>query len=129
MNTFDFVNAINSVAKKNLIKEDPDCERLYEPYVVNKSFSYFADSVMYANAMNINHHLDRKLQNDYLLNSLRPSKRFAKWVKNYEVSDLEAVKSFFKISTPKARDALRILTPDQIRKIKKLQEEGGERND
>jgi len=129
MNPFDFVNAINSVGKKNLIKEDPDCERLYEPYVINKSFSYFADSVMYANAMNINNHIDRKLQNDYLLNSLRPSKRFAKWVKNYEVSDLEAVKSFFKFSTPKAREALRILTPEQIIKIKKLQEEGGERND
>jgi hypothetical protein len=127
MNVWDFVNAINSSKKENLIK-DEYVEKEYVPYVVNKSFSYHADSLMYANAMNLYHFLPNKLQNDYLLNSIRPAKRFAKWVKKFESTDLEAVKTYYGYSTKKAREALLILTPTQITTIKKFLE-GGMRDD
>lgn len=128
MNVFDFVNAINSPQKPNLIT-DPYIEKEYVPYVVNKALSYHADSVMYANAMNLHNFLPNRLQNDYLLNSLRPAKRFAKWVKKFDSNELEMVKTYYGYNTKKAREALQLLTPAQIIIIKNYLQEGGIEDD
>lgn len=114
MTPFDFVNAINSPKKQDLITENPDCEREYVPFLVNKSLSYFADSIMYSNAMNLHNSLENKLQFHYLLNSLRPAKRFSKWVKRDENDDLEIVKTYYGYSTSKAKQALHLLSSQQI---------------
>lgn len=123
-NPFDWINSFTQT-KKDLIAESDDpvlTEKQYNSYMVNKGLSYFIDTVMYANEMNRNHHIDSKLQNDYLLNTIRPKKRFAKWVKKVSEDDLEAVKDYFKYNDEKARQALSILSDDQLKIIKeKLQ--------
>jgi hypothetical protein len=124
VNVFDFVSAINSTQKTNLIK-DEYTEKEYIPFIVNKTFSYFPDAIMYSNAMNFHNHLNNKLQFDYLLNSLRPAKRFTKWVKKYDSDDLEAVKTYYEFNTKKAQEALNILSSEQIKIIKKHLQEGG----
>lgn len=125
MTPFDFVNSV-SHNKQDLFKEgvsDSD----YTPFVVNKSLSYFADTILYANEMNRST-IDNKLQYHYLLNSIRPAKRFAKWVKRENIEDVAAVKQFYGYSTEKATQALSILTSDNLHYIKqKLQR--GEDND
>jgi len=86
MNPFDFVKAINET-KQDLIRgsENPDlAETFYKPYLVNKAFSYFKDTVMYANDINMYPNTDNKLQNDYYLNSIRKGKRYSKWHKKEE---------------------------------------------
>jgi len=128
MNIFDYVNAINSSQKTNLIK-DEYTEKEYVPYVVNKSFSYFADTLMYSNAMNLHNVLPHKLQFDYLLNSIRPAKRFSKWVKKYDSDDLELVRQYFGYSTKKAREALNILSSNQLSTIKKQLQQCGVEDD
>lgn len=128
MNIFDYVNAINSSQKTNLIK-DEYTEKEYVPYVVNKSFSYFADTLMYSNAMNLHNVLPHKLQFDYLLNSIRPAKRYTKWVKKYDSEDIGIVRQYFKYNTKKAREALQLLTSDQLITIKKQLQEGGVEDD
>lgn len=128
MTPFDFVNAINSTKKINLIEtsEDPDsAEKDYIPFVVNRSLSYFPDTIMYANAMNLHNILPAKLQNDYLLNSVRPSKRFSKWAKTEDSNDLEVVKTYYGYSREKAKQALALLSQQQISIIKKELEKGG----
>jgi hypothetical protein len=75
--------------------------------------------------MNSHHHLDAKLQNDYLINNIRPKKRFAKWVKKLSEDDLEVVKSYYGYSDEKARQALSILSNDQLTLIKEKQNKGG----
>ena len=87
-------------------------EQTYVPYVVNKGLSYFVDTLMYANEMNTLSFLDNKLQYDYLLNSIRPKKRYAKWVKNDEDSDLEMIKIYFNYSTKKALQVLSVLSQE-----------------
>jgi hypothetical protein len=125
MTPFDFVNSV-SHNKKDLFKEDA-LESEYVPFVVNKSLSYFADTVLYANEMN-RANVDNKLQYYYLLNSIRPAKRFAKWVKRENIEDVAAVKEFYGYSTEKATQALSILTSENLHYIKqKLQR--GEDND
>jgi hypothetical protein len=124
MSPFEFVNDI-TYGKKNLIgKEDDLAEKLYQPFLVNKSLSYFSDTIMYANEMNRRHGLDNRLQYHYLLNSIRPSRRYAKWVKKVENSDFEAVQEYFKYSNEKTFEALSLLSSDQISLIKEKLKKG-----
>jgi hypothetical protein len=124
MSPFDFVNAI-SQSKKDLM-EDPAVERLYQPFLVNKALSYFPDTVMYANEMNRRHLTDTKLQFQFFLNTVRPARRFAKWVKKQEDDDLAAVMEYYGYSPEKAKSALSILSSDQLITIKEKLEKGGQ---
>ena len=124
MSPFDFVNAI-SQNKKDLM-QDEVVEKLYQPFLVNKALSYFADTVMYANEINANHFIDKKLQFHFFLNIIRPAKRFAKWVKKQEDDDIAAVMEYYGYSPEKARSALSILSSDQLITIKQKLEKGGQ---
>lgn len=123
MNPFDYVNAINS-SKQDLLKES-ESEKYYPAFMVNKALSYFPDTLLYANEMNRHHHLDGKLQFYFFLNSIRPAKRFAKWVKKQEDNDLTAVMEYYGYGPEKAKSALSILSSDQLITIKQKLEKGG----
>ena len=124
---FDFVNAIH-YTKQELIVDDWS-EKQYKPFIVNKSLSFGSDTVIQANEMNRHPHLDKKLQFDFLINKIRPLKRFNKWLKAEKIKDLEAVKQYYNYSTEKALQAMRILTPDHLNTIKKRLYTGGLKND
>ena len=125
MNPFEFVKAINN--KKNIMRDDLD-EKAYNPFMVNHSYSYFPETVLLANEMNINHHLDSKLAFDFLLNTIRKNpKRFSKWNKTVEDDSLEAVKEYYGYSNSKARSALSLLSTEEINIIKQKVDHGGRR--
>jgi hypothetical protein len=126
-NPFDYVNAVNFTKKDMMTDTDNDelAEKSYVPFMTNRSLSYFVDTIQYANEMNMNHHLDNKLQFHYLLNSVRPKKRFSKWVKKQSDSDIEVIKEYYKYNTVKAEAALELLTPEQLIIIKKRLYTGG----
>jgi len=127
MNPFDFVNSINQ-SKKDLMSDPEVSETDYVPFVVNKALSYFPETLLYANELNQRPFVDNKLQYHYLLNTIRPGKRFAKWVKRENVEDIDAVKQFYGYNVEKAQQALTILTVDNLNYIKqKLQ--SGKNND
>ena len=120
MKPFDFINDIN-FGKKNLMRKtenDELSEKAYVPYITNKSLSYFTDTLLYANEMNKFSHLDHKLQYEFLLNSIRPKKRFAKWHKPEQDDDIELVSEFYNYSLPKARIVLSILSDKQLSAIR-----------
>lgn len=118
---WDYVNAIN-MSKEDLMTDDQQ-EREYTPFVVNRSLSYFADTVLPANEMNITK-VDNKLAFHYLINTVRPRKRFSKWAKKTEDNDLLLVMEYYGYNNRKAEDALRILTPDQIEQVKQRLQKG-----
>jgi hypothetical protein len=120
---FDFINAIN-FDKKALIVDDWS-EKQYIPYIVNRGLSFGADTVIPANEMNSRPHLDRKLQFDFLINTIRPRKRYNKWVKADKVEAIELVKTYYGYSIEKARQALSILTSEQLDHLKQKLEKGG----
>ena len=124
MNPFDFVKEILQ-GKKQLIVDDLS-EKEYNPFIINRSLSYHKDCVLFANEMNRRHFLDKKLQNDFLLNTIRSQKRpFAKWVKAEKSDDLECIKQVYGFSDSKAREALRLLSKDQIQQLKEQTDTGG----
>ena len=122
----DWLNSINQT-KKNLIDEDPLMEKDYSPYIINRIYSGHLDAIMFANEMNMCNFLPKKLQYDFYLNSLRSKKRFSPWLRKDEIKDLELVKRYYGYSNEKAKQALKILTKEQIIFIKSKFETGGRR--
>lgn len=106
-------------------ENDELAEKSYTPFIVNKALSYFPDTILYANEVNRLAHIDNKLQYSYLLNSIRPAKRFSKWAKKEDSDDLEVIKEYYGYSNEKAYQALSILSKDQLNHIKKQLEQGG----
>ena len=123
LSPFTFLNEINY--GKNDIMVDDIVEKQYVPFMVNRSLSYFNDTVLMANEMNIHHHLDNRLQFDFLINIVRKRKRFSKWFKPETKSDVEVVKSYYGYSNEKAYQALTLLTNSQIEELKKKVNKGG----
>ena len=121
----DWLNSINQT-KQNLIDEDPSLEKEYPPYIINRCFSGHLDSVLFANEMNQRHFLDKKLQNSFLINTVRSRKRpFAKWVKSEKSEDIECIKKYFNYSDMRALEVLPILSEEQIQQLKEKTESGG----
>lgn len=119
----DFLNSINQT-KENLFQKDTKLEKEYVPFVINKCFSYFPDTIFYANRMNSLPHLDKKMQYDYLLTSISKRKRFSKWVKPEQNKDIEAVKELYGYSDKKAAEVIDLLPMD---KIKEFLQKGGQK--
>ena len=116
----DWLNSINFT--KEDLSEDI---KSYPSYIINRCLSGHIDCVMFANEMNMNHHLDKDLQYSFYLNSLRKRKRFSPWLRKEKVEDLELVKQYYSYSNEKASQALKVLNKEQLKFIKKRLETGG----
>jgi hypothetical protein len=112
----DILNSINQT-KENLLSKDPRLEKDYVPFVINKCFSYFPDTIFYANRMNQAAFLDKKLQYDYYIHSISKRKRFSKWIKPEENKDLEIVKQIYGYSDTRAREVVDMLPMDKLREL------------
>ena len=123
MNPFDYVNSINDTKQDIMI--DDVTEKSYNSFMINRSLSYFQDTVGLANVMNQYHHVDNKLQYHFLINIIRKRKRFSKWMKPETESDIEVVKQYYGYSNQKARQVLPLLSPEHITIIKQKVSKGG----
>jgi hypothetical protein len=125
--TIELKNWLNSInhTKENLIKENPDLIKEYVPFIINKCLSGQIDTILFANEMNINHHLNKDMQYSFYLNSLRKRKRYSPWIRKDKVVDLECIKQYYGYSNEKAFQSLKILSKEQIAFIKKQLETGG----
>ena len=123
MNPFEYINAINNTKKDIMV--DDIAESKYTPFMVNRSLSYFPDTVLYANEMNINHHLDHRLQFDFFINIVKKKKRFSKWSKPEEISDLNVVKEYYGYSNEKAKSVLSLFTDEHLTELRKRMNKGG----
>lgn len=120
-NPFDWLNAINDT-KRNLVAEG---ETGYNPFMVNRGLSYFPDTVMHAAEMTRLPHVDGDMQFTYLLHAVRKRRRFSKWSKQKTSEDLQAVMDFYHYNSRRAQEALRLLSPKQIKAIREKMDKGG----
>ena len=121
----EYLNAINHTKERLLDSEDEEWEKKYPPFIVNKCVYPFQDTIMLVNEINQLPHLDKKLQFDFLLNSVRSRRRFTPWLKASRIEDLEYVKEYYGYSNDKAKQALDILTDEQISTLKHKLRKGG----
>ena len=111
--------------KKSVINDDIDAKD-YVPFVVNRALSYHMDCVLYVNELNLYPELEKNLQYQYLLNTIRPMKRkFQPWQKSEVDKNIDCVKTYIGYSNQKAKEALRILNDEQIAEIKRRTDKGG----
>ena len=114
----EYLNAIN-FTKKNLMDSDDELwKKKYPAFVVNKILSAFSDTIMLVNEMNRNHFLDKDMQFQFLLNSIRTKKRYSPFLRASKLKEIECVKEYYGYSNDKAKSALDILTKDEIKLIK-----------
>ena len=121
----DYLKAVNHTIERLLDTEDEAWEKKYPPFIVNKCVASFPDTIMLVNEINQLPHLDKKLQFDFLINSLRPRKRYTPWLKAMKLENLEYVKEYYGYNNEKAKAALDILTDEQISAIKRKLYKGG----
>ena len=117
MSPFTFLNEIN-FGKKDIIVDDIT-EKQYNSFMVNRGLSYFKDTAVIANEMNINHHLDNRLQFDFLINMIRKKKRFSKWNKPQIIDDLDVIKEYYGYSNKQAKAVHNLLSSEQIGELRK----------
>ena len=120
MKLTDYLNSIN-YEKNDLFADDPEmAEKEYAPFVVNRCLSYFTDTILLSNQMNRHPDLSKKMQYDYLKESIRKRKRFSKWIKNEVSDDLKLVVEHFNCSIPKARDIMPLLSDEFMSSLRDL---------
>jgi hypothetical protein len=122
----DWLNSLN-FTKENLIQEDPSLTKDYPPYIINRCLSGHMDCIMFVNEMNKYHNLDKDMQYEFYLNTLRKRKRFSPWLRKDKISDLEVVKRYYGYSNEKASQALKILSNEQLNFIKQRLDTGGKK--
>ena len=122
----DYLNAINITKKRLMDSDDLTWEKKYPSFIINRCLSSFYDTIMHSNEMNGYHFLPKKMQFDYFINSIRERRRFGgRWLTQKKVKDLELVKEYYDYSNSQAKEALSILTNDQLENIKLNLEKGG----
>jgi len=135
---FTFINSINDGRKGKHLLEDckadqsleasnPDSiEKSYVPFVINRSLSYFKDTVIFANEMNIWHTLPNRMQYDFYRNMVTAKRRFSKWSKKANVSaDIEIIQKEYGYSREKAEAVYPIFNKNEINKLYKKHDKGG----
>ena len=124
MSPFDFLKAINETQEDLFV--DPQAEKDYSAYMINRGLSFFPDTILYSNMMNRYSHIPKKAQFLFLINNVIKRKRFSQWHKrDKETESLAMVMEYFEYSTEKAKEALKILSDDQLIIIKEKQQQGG----
>ena len=125
MSPFTFLNEIN-FGKKDIIVDDVT-EKQYNSFMVNRGLSYFKDTVVIANEMNVNHHLDSRLQFDFLINMIRKKRRFSKWNKPQIIDDLGVIKEYYGYSNKQAKAVHNLLSSEKIGELRKKVYKGGKK--
>ena len=123
----DYLPAINHTKKNLMDSDDPMWEKKYPAFMVNKIVGSFQDTISKANEMNRYHFLDRDMQFQFLLNSIRSKKRFTPFLRSELIEDIECVKEYYGYSMDKARSALKLLTKEQLILIKQRLFKGGKK--
>ena len=126
-NPFDYIISITQ-NKKNLMRgseNDELAEKGYDAYLTNTALSYYADTILHANLMNLNYHLPKRPQYEFLINSIRPKKRFEKWVKKVNNEDLDMICNVFQCNRTVGKEYLSLMTKEQLKLMKEQQEKGG----
>ncbi len=121
----EYLNSINFTKKDLMKSEDKEWIKKYPAFIINKILSGFSDTIMLVNEVNRNHFLDKDMQYQFLLNSIRSKKRFSPFLRASKLKDIECVKEFYGYSNEKAKSALDILTKDQLKNIKEKLYKGG----
>ena len=111
----EYLNAINFTKKNLMDSDDLLWQKKYPAFIVIKILSGFQDCIMLVNEMNRNHFVDKDMQFQFLLNSIRSKKRYSPFLRSSKLKDLDVIKEYYGYNNDKAKTALDILTKDEVK--------------
>lgn len=118
MNLSEILNSINHNKENILRSRDDREERSYAPFIINKSLSYFPDTIFLSNAVNAIPNMDKRMHYEYFLHSVRKRKRFSKWQKKEMDPKISWVMEYYDVSRRKAEEYISLMTEDQLIQIR-----------
>lgn len=118
---------LNSINNKGPLLEREFIEKEYTPYVINRSLSYFLDTVLFVQEIDKYPNMSKWDQYLYYYHSVDRKRRFQKWHKPEKDKYLEDISEFYNVSKTKAIQALKLLSVEQCEAIKKRNDKGGRR--
>lgn len=121
----DILKSINQTKDTDLIDEYNQSD--YPAWVVNRSFSFYPDTILQANEMNLRPHTPRVMQYKYLLNGVRKKNRYSPWLKSKVSPEVQLIKEYYGYSTRKAKEVLPMFTQEHLEELKLLLDKGGTR--
>jgi hypothetical protein len=125
MSDYDWRWENSILQNKKYLQVEGVVEYSYNPWRTNSTLSNYYDTIAVANIMNCNPHLDHKLQYDYLYLKVKKEKRWFKKKKAKKDEVFTLVQNYYKYNNVRTKEALKILTKEQIDVIRKEQEKGG----
>ena len=125
MSPFEYLNDI-TYGKKGIMVDDI-AEKEYNAFIINRGLSMYPDTILFANEMNIHHTADHRLQHDFFINIIRKKKRWSKWIKPQEITDIELIKEYYGYSNEKAKSVIRLFNDEHIETLKQRIYKGGKR--
>jgi hypothetical protein len=125
---YDWRYENNIISSKKPIEIDGD----YSQWRTNSVLCNHKDLIYFVNEINIHHNITDQMHYNYLYNTIRKQKRWYKAETKEEKKAREKkeelitlVSQYYKYNTIRAKEILKLLTPEQIEKIKKGKEKGG----
>jgi hypothetical protein len=120
---FDFIKSVSNT-KKDLMKDNPDNVKAYKAYVVNHGLSFYPDTVLIANDMNMYPDIPVEAQYYYLMGAIRKGNRYSEWHKSKKNDDLDLVQKVYQVRRDIAKQYLKLLTEDNLKKLRELTDTG-----
>lgn len=124
---FDVIDDLSS-AKKGILADVSDTvfKKSYNSFMVNRAFSLFPDSIMFAALMNQMHQLNPRMQHDFYFHGVGSRRRRTRWPKSMKESeDVQLVARYYQVSQREASQYIEILLPSDIESIRRQLSEGG----
>jgi hypothetical protein len=121
---WQYLDAVSSKRDASIL-DDSDFEKEYQPFMINRALSYHGDAILAANLMNERASLDKRLQVLFLLNTLRPRKRFSRWVKSSVSDDARVIAEYYACGVRQARDLVGLHSSDQLAIMRARIDKGG----
>ena len=123
LSPFDFIKSVSNT-KKDLMKDNPDNAKSYKAYVVNHGLSFYPDTVLIANDMNMYPDIPVESQYYYYMGAIRKGNRYSEWHKLKKNEDLDLVQKVYQVRREIAKQYLKLLSADALKQLRELTDTG-----
>jgi hypothetical protein len=119
LSPFDFIKSVSN-NKKDLLKDNSDNGKAYNAYVINHGLSFYPDTVLIANDLNLYPDIPAASQYYYYMGAIRKGNRFSEWYKKKKDDDLDLIQKVYQVRRDVAKQYLKLLSKENLAELKAL---------
>lgn len=123
LSPFDFIKSVSN-NKKDLLKDNPENVKEYSAFMVNRGLSFYPDTVLIANDMNLYPDIPPEAQYYYYMGAIRKGNRYSEWHKKKKDDDLDLIQQVYQVRRDIAKQYAKLLSKDDLAKLRQLVDTG-----